>query len=488
MIVCKKRNIGISLLLILSLTVQAQKETNLLKKHEIQLLSLLLSDSVNNTSITLNNAFSFGIDNVLFTNSNIIKKGKEVFIQPLGTGRLYKAQFINGKLNFERIDKTTHSGVNFFAQNFFIKDTLFQVGGLGFWQIRGILNYYSKNTNQWELVQANRPVQTYFDNQKDAILHFDDQRSDPKLFVSNSYYYPNYPSSFESASTDSCYAFDFNTRAWSVLGKVTEDYKKIFDVKHSHEMDLHVNNLYITQSHLDFYWVDFEKNQIGSFNSKENNRLRENWLSLYNTDKLGLQSGFQFTLGSDLYFVKLDKDNAFSWVKTKLDLKEINYKDTAKIYTTSASFVETINGIYNQHKSIIIIILLLIFVGIVIRSNIFKSKRIPKEVVTILYDNFFNALTIIEKELIESLYQSHLKGEALSTKTINKIIGVQQKDTLTQNKSRSDHFIKINQKFKMSTQNADSLFIKTRDSGDKRQYNYSLNPIYIQAIEKLLKD
>jgi hypothetical protein len=253
-------------------------------------------------------------------------------------------------------------------------------------------------------------------------------------------------------------------------------------------MDLHINNLYFTQSQLDFYWLDFEKNQIGTFNSKENSRLREIWLSIYNSDKRGLQTSIQFNLGNELYFVKLDKNNELSWIKTTLNLNELNTKNISKIYTTSASFSEMIVGVYNQHKSIIIIIILLLLMGVIIRSNIFKSKKIPKEVVTILYDNFFNALTIIEKELIESLYESHLKGEELSTKTINKIIGVQQKDTLTQNKSRSDHFIKINQKFKMSTQNAESLFIKTRDSGDKRQYNYSLNPIYIQAIEKLLKD
>jgi hypothetical protein len=488
MITFLKRNIVICLLLVSCTTLHAQKETNLLKKHEIQLLTLLLSDSTNNTTITLNNAFNFGLENELFTNSNIIKRGKDVYFQPLGTGRLYRAVFTNGKIDFKRIDNTTHSGVNFFAQNFFIKDTLFQMGGLGFWQIRGILNYYSKKTNQWELVQANRSVQTYFDNQKDAIIHFDDNRSDPKVFVSNAYYYPNYPSSFETAATDSCYAFDINTRSWTPLGKITEDYRKIFEIKRSHEMDLHVKNLYITQSQLEFFWVDFERNQLGTFNSKENNRLREIWLSVYNNDKMGLQSGFQFNLGNDLYFVKLDKNNELSWTKTTLNLNEINAKDTLKIYTTSASFTEMVSSIYNQHKSIMILILLILFVVIIIRLNIFKSKKIPKEVVTILYDNFFTALTIIEKELIEALYQSNLKGEQLSTKTINKIIGVQQKDTLTQNKSRSDHFIKINQKFKMSTQNAESLFIKTRDSADKRQYNYSLNPRYIQEIEKLLKD
>jgi hypothetical protein len=477
----------IVLVLVIS-ALNAQKENNLLKKHEIQLLTLLLSDTTNNTSITLNNQFTFGLDNAIFTNANIIKKGKNVFFQPLGTGRLYKASKVSGKVIIERIDHTTHSGVNFYAQNFFIKDTLFQLGGLGFWQIRGILNYYSDKTNQWELIQANRSVQTYFDDQKDAIMHFDEYRPDPKVFVSNSYYYPNYPSSFETSSTDSCYVFDFNSRTWATLGKITSDYKRIFDLKHSHEMDLHIKNLYITQSQLDFYWVDFEKNQIGMFNSNENNRLREQWLSTYNDDKRGIQTGFQFNLGNDLYFVKLNKDNELRWTKTTINLNEINTKNILKIYNNNTSLSESIFSYYNKYKSNIIIILLFLLLGIIIRLNIFKRKSIPKEVVTILYDNFFNALTIIEKELIEALYKSNLKGEEVSTKTINKIIGVQQKDTLTQNKSRSDHFIKINQKFKMSTQNTDSLFIKTRDSGDKRQYNYSLNPRYIQEIEKLLKD
>ena len=118
----------------------------------------------------------------------------------------------------------------------------------------------------------------------------------------------------------------------------------------------------------------------------------------------------------------------------------------------------------------------------------FKKKNVPKEVVAILYQNFFNSLSIVEKELIEALCQSNLKGVDVSTKTINKIIGVQQKDTLTQNKSRSDHFIKINQKFKMATQNTEQLIIKNRDTVDKRQYNYGLNDLYISAIEKLLKD
>lgn len=479
-------------ILILCLFVQqiiAQKETNLLKKHEISLLKLLLNDSVNNTNFTLNNNFNFGLDNQLFTSSNILKKGKDVYIQPLGTGRLYKAQkSVNGEIQLIRIDKTIHSGVSFFAQNFFVRDTLYQFGGLGFWQIRGILSFYSKQTNQWELIQTNRSIQSYFDDQKDAMMHLNDKDPEPKLFVSNSYYYPNYPSSFEIQATDSCFMYDFHSRQWSTLGKLTPEFKKIVDNKHSHESELHFDNLFVFQSQLEFYWIDFKNNKLGQFNTKENNRLRQVWLSLYNNDKTRLQTVFQFNLGQDIYFIKYDPGADLEWIKTPIDLNALDTINTIQIYNNHSNIIETTSQFYTKHKTSIFLLMFILLIGVGIRTNIFKRKRIPKEVIAILYQNFFISLSIVEKELIQALCQSNLKGEEVSTKTINKIIGVQQKDTLTQNKSRSDHFIKINQKFKMATQNSEPLVIKNRDKEDKRQYNYGLNELYITAIDKLFKD
>ena len=105
----------------------------------------------------------------------------------------------------------------------------------------------------------------------------------------------------------------------------------------------------------------------------------------------------------------------------------------------------------------------------------------------ILNFHFFNSLNVVEKELVQVLYEQQLKGEEISPKQINKIIGVQQKDTLTQNKSRSDHFLKINQKFKLATQQDLPLIIKSRDSIDKRQYNYGLETRYLQELGKHFK-
>jgi hypothetical protein len=125
--------------------------------------------------------------------------------------------------------------------------------------------------------------------------------------------------------------------------------------------------------------------------------------------------------------------------------------------------------------------------NVVIYKKQKNKKTTPFEVMTILYNNFYSSLSVIEKELIKVLFEYQQKGTELNTKIINKIIGVQQKDTLTQNKSRSDHFIKINQKFSLATQQNTSLIIKNRDAQDKRQFNYTLNLEYITEIGKLLQ-
>lgn len=483
-----KKIILLFLLATLMQPLFAQKEINLLKKHEISLLKLLLSDSVQNANFVLNNNVNFGLGNLPFASTSIIKKGKQLFIQPLGTGQLYQVIDKKGAVQLNRIDKTVFSGVNFFAQNFLIKDTLFQYGGTGFWQIRGIVTYFSKNTNQWELIQANKTVQCFFDDFKDAIVHVNEKDPNPKMYVTNSYYYPNYPRTFQSEAIDSCYVFDFNLREWKTLGKLNPSFKSIFKTKQNRSFELHLDNYYVFQNQLEFYWMNFDNNQYGQFSTKESERLRQIWLTLYNNNRTKQQMEFQFNIGNDLYYAKINPGGDLEWIKTSINLAEINVKQANPIYLNNIDFWDTLVSLLSKYKTILLLIVIAIFSFIAIRTRLFKQKKIPKELTTILYQNFYNSLSIVEKELIEALYQNNIKGEELTTKSINKIIGVQQKDTLTQNKSRSDHFIKINQKFKMTTQNTDPLIIKNRDKSDKRQYNYDLNHLYVLEIEKVIKE
>ena len=236
----------------------------------------------------------------------------------------------------------------------------------------------------------------------------------------------------------------------------------------------------------DLHWIDFKNNSFGKINESKNREAKQKWLYLYNS-----REPFQhleFNLGNTCYLIKLDQNFNTSYDTFNLSKADFDFKKTNYIYKKNnllvSFYLNTLIPLFTPNVYILIIISLFIFF-VLYRQ---RKKRVPKEVTTILNYNFINSLSIIEKELIQVLYQHHLKGEEIAPKLINKIIGVQQKDILTQNKSRSDHFLKINQKYKLATQQSLPLIIKSRDSIDKRQYNYGLESKYIQALAKHFKN
>ena len=481
------KNIFITLLILLNYVfANAQNANGNLKNHELSLIQLLEKDSGDLQTTIDNNEFQFGTYFKGATYINIVKHKGKILIQPLGTGRLYEIVKENNTYRSIRIDSTLHSGVNFFSKTFYVRDTLYQFGGLGFWNIRGLLTFFSKQTNQWELVQTNRDVPSFFDNSQDAITYVSDYPNHPKLYLSNSYKYQNYPQSFEIVSKDTSFVFDFNTKLWTPLGKLNPELKRILLAKNS--LFLNIGKYLLIQSALEFFWINFETNSYGKLKPKYNSEIRQLWLKIYNNESNVGAANFQFNVGDNIFFIKLTKDKKLQYEKIIFSEEMIDKNKQDYIYSNKVDIIAIITNFLDEFKTNLLILLSIIALSIFLYSFQKRKKKLPKEVVSILNNNFFNALTIVEKELIEELYEHHLKGEELSTKLINKIIGVQQKDTLTQNKSRSDYFIRINQKFKMATQYSEPLIVKQRDHSDKRQYNYSLNSAYIVDIENLLKN
>ena len=188
-----------------------------------------------------------------------------------------------------------------------------------------------------------------------------------------------------------------------------------------------------------------------------------------------------------LYLFKIKQDNQLQKRVISLTEKDFDLTTATFIYNNQVSLFEELKTFIEQHwKLLLIVIGLLIIVAYILVAER-KKKTMPAAVNTILYNNFYASLSAVDKDLIKVLYEHYLNGEALTTKVINKLIGVQQKDVLTQNKSRSDHFIKINQKFNQSTQQKGALILKKRDEQDKRQFTYALNLTFIDEIARLLK-
>lgn len=482
-----KKHLLLSVILLVSFLSNSQTNNRHvpIKKYEQQFLDILFRDSSSSVHLKLKEGvFRFGFTDAQFGAIAIVKKQKKVLIQLLGTGRVYQINKLGNKYLFERIDSTTHSGVNFEAYTFFHNDTLFQYGGTGFWKIRGIITYYSDITHEWELLPANRELENSNDDRDFKLFKIDQLAH--KMYISGSMNYADFPATLNAKILDSCFEFDFNTRKWRTLGKMNPILMP--NLTRSNDLNINIGHYIGFQKELEFYWANFFNNTYGRLKEAKNNQIRLEWIKLFPASNALKEQYMQFHIGDTLFLATIKENGELHYKPILLREQDFDLSNTLPIYDPINVTFQKLKIIFNAILTPILGLAILVFLIWLVLRRFIRRKKMPKEVVTILYNNFYTSLTVIEKELIEALYNQQIKGEELSTKVINKILGVQQKDTLTQNKSRSDHFIKINQKFNLATQQTDALIVKKRDLQDKRQFNYSLNESYLTEIEKLLKD
>ncbi len=78
-------------------------------------------------------------------------RAKKIISLP-GTGQVY--QFDTSTNELERLDKTFYRGYNFHALQFVKNDTLFSLGGEGFWRSNSILSYFDFKRKEWEQIKT----------------------------------------------------------------------------------------------------------------------------------------------------------------------------------------------------------------------------------------------------------------------------------------------------------------------------------------------
>ena len=479
-----KKRILLSLFVIantLSASSQAIQVINPLSKVEIALLDFIAKDSSHDLSLNfLKEEFRLGITKKLSNGTSFIKRKGKVFIQILGSGRLYEVTKVSqGNYQFTRLDSTIHFGSNFSALNWMYKDTLFQFGGTGFWKVRDYMSYFSPQTHEWEIYNTVNTKSISLSD-KNSILYFMDEKIG-KLYLSNSIKQQDFPKTLTISDIDSSIAYDFAKRKWENLGALNPILK---DLIKKQESQLNPFGPYLVfHSDLELYWLNFSNNSYGAFTNSKQAEFREKYLKLYNNNR---DYSIQFVLGSNYYLIKITQEGLLNFESISLSLKDIKEEGGAVIYSNNR-FVK-IMKVLEPGEPIIgnaLIVLFVIFIYNFIQNKR-KKKTIPDEVLTILYKNFYSGITIVEKELIQTIFRCQMSNEQISIKMINKIIGVQQKDILTQNKSRSDHFLRINQKFKLATRSKELLIIKQREETDKRQFNYNINPQFLKQMEGLI--
>ena len=389
---------------------------------ERALLDFITADSVNDLSLDIfRGNLKFGVSNKLANGINLLKKKDIIYLQLLGSGRLYQIQK-QGKGNYQfiRLDSTLYFGSNFGSINFFYKDTLFKLGGGGFWKITDYFTFFSTKTNEWELFSSKKGIPVY-QSPENGVTFFIDQLNG-KFYLSNSISQTDFPASLNTTYSDTCRLFDFKDKTWQNLGKINPALKE--KLQKSMGLKTIIGPYLIFHSDLEIQWLNFSTNQFGVITKEKQAEFREKWLKLYK----GLPEHlYQFLMGNQFYLIRIEANGVLNYETIDLNMDDLVDPNAQPIYSNSlfVSFLQKIGPGKPIIGNVFIVCLVLLLYALYNKK--IKKKKTPLEVPSILYKNFYSALTAIKKELIQTMYQLQINNEQISIKAINKIIGVHQK-------------------------------------------------------------
>jgi hypothetical protein len=403
--------------------------------------------------------------NLQYDRQIFIKSNNKLYLLLEGTGRVYLANKLTDDfINFERIDSSLYSGYNFLSINFCYRDTLFSLGGYGFWRFNGQLRYFING--QWSILPLTKEIQQI------NGLHYA-KIADGKIFnIVNEF--PNeaeIQAENKSSFTKVIYT-DLIRKQSIVLGDINPDFKNMLvESRFLWKSDL-LNGIIITYRH-NIYLLNFEKNKIYKAKTgKISDQLIAN---------IQYKSGYTFQNADTVYFVKnIDKDKLFYFTVSQSDFE----KEGVPIYTP---LKET--SLLNDR---LLALFIITFIGIIIwgiyRKNISKNIQAFSN----QKDNGTRAsggesdpftFTELEKQIIQTIIQENL----VSVDALNKILGVGKKSLEIQKKSRNDIINRINHKFKILGSVDQDFIERIRSEEDKRYFKYHINKqneqIYINLIK-----
>jgi len=102
----------------------------------------------------------------------------KLVVQVDGSGKLYEV--LPGQ-PMKRIDKSCYEGYCFGSFSFVYQDTIFSLGGYGFWQFNGMLRYYDDKNGEWFVVATNKTIPINRFVEASSKVYYD--LADKKIYV-----------------------------------------------------------------------------------------------------------------------------------------------------------------------------------------------------------------------------------------------------------------------------------------------------------------
>lgn len=397
----------------------------------------------------------------------LIKSKKHLYIQIDATGRVYKATSLTAeKICFTRIDSTYFIGYNgdqiVFEQN----DTLFALGGEGFWRKNGQLRYYSPIQNEWNILKINKelPVQNMLYHMKDG---------NTKIYYLQTAFVDQ--ATGEVHSKYIITLMDVLNRKNTELGEFNPILSKFLLARFYERRTINAPKLNgtLVAFHPDnIYLFDFENNAVFRLINKQ---IKDVFFGNSN----GIVPLQLFESGDSIFYCNSND--------TTLQLHSFPISKNDFVRESYPLYIKT-NKI--KDKILLLIPIFLTLLAFVLAKLYARKKRYASnhfnENVTEKYspDVEFNQ---IEIELIKKLTSEQVESITLSVEEINAVLGLSKKSIEIQKKIRTETINRINHKFKIIFNSNDQLIERVRQENDRRYYMYSINKENKKIISPILK-
>jgi len=400
----------------------------------------------------------------------------KLVVQIDGSGKLYE---INTGKNPIRLDKTCYEGYNFKAFNFVYQDTLFSLGGYGFWVDNGLLRCYDEKNGVWYIIKTKKTLP--FNTNTVKFYH---DFANKKIYII--YQKPYLIAGDKSEQEDLNFyiqCLNLVTKTWwddpmlfnkaleSKLKNLEEFNRAVFNTKQGLLLDLEG----------EFKLLDFKNNQFKDI-SKEKN------IYLFNST---------YKPFDKLYYSKDSSVHILNSENGEIDSIPFGNADIIDGKIPIYLPLPKKENSENKSQQLLSIIALAVFL-LLCGFFIFQFKKMSEKIkmltlnlesnkdskISIENQYSFKAnLTEAENNLLALLIKNSLEGIMTSVNQMNQVMDIEKKPIKIQNNLRAAMVMMINKKFMVYSGTQDELLEKRRTEFDKRFFEYTIQRKFLSKIK-----
>lgn len=417
--------------------------------------------------------------NFKYTGQELTKTREGVFLNPLGTGRIYKLALAKDSLIWTRIDSTQFTGYNFASLFFSIDTSLFSFGGQGLFNHNGNLRYYNEESKEWDALNLS---QTLIWIAKNGLF----QKIDT---AKKQLYIEAWPQHQDQALKTkviqdldrSLWKLDIQTGEWTKIGFIMKERMHIM-AETPFGTFLNFNQI-----------VDLEKNKVYTLRKSIVNKI----LTVLGTSSKPKELAYSYCIDSTLFVGGLDgfMDSVTISRTDLIDTGEVFYKPIeAGFPIKEREILIGLVFILGLTSSILLFKYKrkspnqppVFITGINQPADIKEEKNDKENQVVFRSGKLMGLLNEREKILLSFIYEHSLEERLTTIEEINKVIGAAQRNSEVQKRLRSDLIGTINDKLEIISESKHNVIDKQRSEFDKRSFEYFIRPEHMQLVEKVL--